>query len=90
MSWYETNTQQVQAKQLNLLNAGEIEEFIGGDAGRCPNEHHGCLIFATKDGALHVRLSNYVVKDKKGRLKTEDQRIFREQYHLVRKDPYGD
>lgn len=90
MSWYETTTQMVEAKQRTLLNTDEIEGFIGGDGGRCPREHHGCMVFATKEGALHVPLSSYVIKDENGRFSVENQNSFRQTHNLIQRDPYGD
>lgn len=90
MSWYEPKPHAIEAKKLGLFNTDEIEDFIGGDAGRCPNDHPSCLIFATKKGALHVRLGQYVVKHEDGFLETEDETLFNRKYGLIRKDPHGD
>jgi phage terminase large subunit-like protein len=86
VSWYQPKHFLVEAEQLTLFNTDKIERMVGGDGGRCPNDHAGCLVFATKQGARHVLLGQYVIVVAGKYVQIEDKHVFELRYEVAYDD----
>lgn len=53
----------IEALRLTPLNIGEVEAFVGGDAGSHPD---GGLVIATLEGAMHASIGDYIIKGVNG------------------------
>lgn len=53
----------IEAIQLTVLNIGEVEAFVGGDAGTHPD---GGLVIATLEGAMRARIGDFIIRGVNG------------------------
>ncbi len=49
----------IEAIQLTPFSIGDVESFVGGDAGSHPD---GGLVIATLEGAMHASIGDYIIK----------------------------
>ncbi len=70
----------VEALQLTLFTIESCEEFIGGDMGK---DADGDIVFATLDGALKVKMYDFIVKDSNGKFSSCNPALFAATYMQV-------
>lgn len=63
MSKYRNKTVVIEAVQFTPLTIDDCEQFVGGDVGKDADGH---TVFATREGAMHVSLSDWIIKGVKG------------------------
>jgi hypothetical protein len=80
MSTFRKKPVEIEAIQLTPLNIEEIEQFVGGDAGREP----GGLVIATLEGAMHASIGDWIIRGVQGEFYPCKPDIFAATYELVK------
>ena len=70
----------IEAVQLTPFNLGEVEEFVGGDAGTHPD---GGLVIATLEGAMRASLGDFIIEGVNGEFYPCKPDIFAKTYEEV-------
>jgi hypothetical protein len=70
---------EIEAIQLTPLNIDEVEAFVGGDFGQTEDGP----VIATLEGAMHVSMGDFVIKDVKGEFYPCKPDIFAATYDAV-------
>jgi hypothetical protein len=70
----------IEAMQLAPLSIDQAEEFVGGDAGNCPEHSGACMVIATLEGAMHASMGDWIVKGVAGEFYPCRDDIFRQTY----------
>jgi hypothetical protein len=72
---------EIEAVQLTPLSIGNVEAFVGGDAG--VDHEHGGLVIATLEGAMHASMGDWIIKGVQGEFYPCKPDIFEQTYEPV-------